>query len=365
MKKNIYWMFALSLLLSACGKEQAIAAATVERPASTIVVGALGDERSNVYSGEIRARYETVLGFRIGGKIIARTVDVGAVVNSGQLLARLDAADTGLQESAAAAQYLLADDEAKRYRELREQGFVSQSALDAKETALKAAAAQAGLARNQAAYTSLLSDRAGVVSATLAEVGQVVSAGQAVVRVAQDGKREVSISIPESRFNAVRVGMPAQIELSAAGNGAQTFAGHVREISPAADPASRTYPARVSLDSGNAAVALGMTARVKISAAGKSDAAGENAATGKGVARKDSAYLIPLSSIFQQGEKTAVWIVAADRSVSLRPVEVGAYRDDGALVLSGIAAGERIVSAGVHMLTAGDKIQLIDNGKVQ
>jgi multidrug efflux system membrane fusion protein len=365
MKKNIYWMFALSLLLSACGKEQAIAAATVERPASTIVVGALGDERSNVYSGEIRARYETVLGFRIGGKIIARTVDVGAVVNSGQLLARLDAADTGLQESAAAAQYRLADDEAKRYRELREQGFVSQSALDAKETALKAAAAQAGLARNQAAYTSLLSDRAGVVSATLAEVGQVVSAGQAVVRVAQDGKREVSISIPESRFNAVRVGMPAQIELSAAGNGAQTFAGHVREISPAADPASRTYPARVSLDSGNAAVALGMTARVKISAAGKSDAAGENAATGKGVARKDSAYLIPLSSIFQQGEKTAVWIVAADRSVSLRPVEVGAYRDDGALVLSGIAAGERIVSAGVHMLTAGDKIQLIDNGKVQ
>jgi multidrug efflux system membrane fusion protein len=365
MKKNIYWMFALSLLLSACGKEQAIAAATVERPASTIVVGALGDERSNVYSGEIRARYETVLGFRIGGKIIARTVDVGAVVNSGQLLARLDAADTGLQESAAAAQYRLADDEAKRYRELREQGFVSQSALDAKETALKAAAAQAGLARNQAAYTSLLSDRAGVVSATLAEVGQVVSAGQTVVRVAQDGKREVSISIPESRFNAVRVGMPAQIELSAAGNGAQTFAGHVREISPAADPASRTYPARVSLDSGNAAVALGMTARVKISAAGKSDAAGENAATGKGVARKDSAYLIPLSSIFQQGEKTAVWIVAADRSVSLRPVEVGAYRDDGALVLSGIAAGERIVSAGVHMLTAGDKIQLIDNGKVQ
>lgn len=365
MKKNIYWVFALSLLLSACGKEQAIAAATVERLASTVVVGALGDERSNVYSGEIRARYETVLGFRIGGKIIARTVDVGAVVNSGQLLARLDAADTGLQESAAAAQYRLADDEAKRYRELREQGFVSQSALDAKETALKAAAAQAGLARNQAAYTSLLSDRAGVVSATLAEVGQVVSAGQAVVRVAQDGKREVSISIPESRFNAVRVGMPAQIELSAAGNGVQTFAGHVREISPAADPASRTYPARVALDSGNAAVALGMTARVKISAAGKSDAAGENAATGKGVARKNSAYLIPLSAIFQQGEKSAVWIVASDRSVSLRPVEVGAYRDDGALISGGIAAGERIVSAGVHMLTAGDKIQLIDNGKVQ
>lgn len=351
--KKISWMIMLTLLLSACGKEQAVTAAKAERPAFTVVVGALGQDHSNVYSGEIRARYETVLGFRIGGKIIARTVDVGAVVGSGQLLARLDAADTALQESAATAQYRLAEDEAKRYRELRNQGFVSQSALDAKDAALKAAAAQAGLARNQAAYTSLLSDRAGVVSATLAEVGQVVGAGQAVVRIAQDGRREVAIAIPESRFNSVRVGMPAQIELSAAGNGAQTFAGHVREISPAADPASRTYPARISLDSGSAQIALGMTARVKISTTGKSEA------------RKGSAYLIPLSAIFQQNDKTAVWIVASDRSVSLRPVEVSAYRGDGALISGGITAGERIVSAGVHMLTAGDKIQLIDSGKVQ
>ena len=351
--KNISWMIVLTLLLSACGKEQAVTAAKAERPAFTVVVGELGQDHSNAYSGEIRARYETVLGFRIGGKIIARTVDVGAVVGSGQLLARLDAADTGLQESAATAQFRLAEDEAKRYRELRNQGFVSQSALDAKETTLKAAAAQAGLARNQAAYTSLLSDRAGVVSATLAEVGQVVSAGQAVVRVAQDGKREVSIAIPESRFNSVKVGMPAQIELNAAGNGTQKFAGHVREISPAADPASRTYPARVTLDSGNAQIALGMTARVKINANGKNSA------------QKDRAYLIPLSAIFQQNDKTAVWIVAPDHSVSLRPVEVMAYRDDGALIAGGVAAGERIVSAGVHMLTAGDKIQIIDSGKVQ
>lgn len=357
--KNIFWMIVLTLLLGACSKEQAVTAPRAERPAFTVVVGALGEDQSNVYSGEIRARYETVLGFRIGGKIIARTVDVGAVVGTGQLLARLDAADTGLQESAATAQFRLAEDEAKRYRELRNQGFVSQSALDAKETALKAAAAQAGLARNQAAYTSLLSDRAGVVSAILAEVGQVVSAGQAVVRVAQDGKREVAIAIPESRFNSIRVGMPAQIELSSAGNGAQTFSAHVREISPAADPASRTYPARVSLDASNAKIALGMTARVKISAPRKSDTPAKSAA------RKDSAYLVPLSAIFQQNDKTAVWIVAPDRSVSLRPVEVSAYRDDGALISGGVAAGERIVSAGVHMLTAGDKIQIIDSGKVQ
>jgi membrane fusion protein, multidrug efflux system len=350
--KKTFWVIVMLLLLGACSKQQAASVPKPERPASTVVVGTLGEDQSNVYSGEIRARYETVLGFRIGGKITERKVDVGAEVSAGQILARLDAADTGLQLSSSTAQYQLAEDEAKRYRELREKGFVSQSALDAKETALKSAAAQAGLARNQAAYTSLLSDRAGVISATLAEVGQVVSAGQAVVRVAQDGKREVAIAIPESRFNSIRVGMPAQIELSA-DSGAKILSGHVREISPAADPASRTYPARVSLNTDNAKVALGMTARVKISQSGKSGA------------RKDIAYLIPLSAIFQQNDKAAVWIVAPDRSVSLRAVEVKAYRDDGALISGAIRAGERIVSAGVHMLTEGDKIQIIENGKAK
>ncbi len=346
MKKMI--VLVLPLVLAACGK--AAAPAVVERPASTIVVGAEASDSGNVYSGEVHARYEAVLGFRIGGKIVARLVDAGAQVRKGQLLARLDAADTGLQESAAVAQYRLAEDELKRYRELRDQGFVSQSALDAKETALKAAAAQAGLARNQAAYTSLLSDRDGVVSAAYAEVGQVVSAGQPVVRVAQQGEREVAFAIPESRFASVRVGMPAEIELVAGGGAQATLKGHVREISPAADAATRTYPARVAFDTGNARVALGMTARVKLK-------------TQESEAAKGSGYLIPLTAIFQQGEQTAVWIVAADRSVSLRPVVVVAYRDDGALVGSGIAAGERIVSAGVHKLSAGERIQIIENGK--
>ena len=350
MKKNIL-MLLLPLLLLGCGKEQKVLPANTERPAFTFVVGALGEDRTSVYSGEIRARYETVLGFRIGGKIVERAVDVGAVVRKGQVLARLDAADTGLQESAASAQLRLAEDEASRYRELREKGFVSQSVLDAKETALNSAKAQAGLVVNQAAYTTLLADRDGVVSAILAEVGQVVSAGQAVVRLAQEGNREVAIAIPESGYSSVKVGMLAQIELSAALNDTKILNGRVREISPAADPASRTYAARVALNAENSKVALGMTARVKINSALK------------GAQKKNSEYLIPLTSVFQQGNKAAVWIVAADRSVSLRPVEVKAYSDDGALVSSGIAAGERIISAGVHMLTAGDKVKIIENGK--
>lgn len=352
MNKKIL-ILALPVLLAACSKEVA-PPANVERLASTLVVGALATDNGNMYSGEVRARYETVLGFRIGGKIVARLVDAGAFVKKGQVLARLDAADTGLQESAAQAQYSLAEDELKRYRELREQGFVSQSALDAKETALKSAAAQAGLARNQAAYTSLLSDRDGVVSATLAEVGQVVSAGQAVVRVAQQGEREVTFAIPESRYTSVKVGMAAEIELSAAGDSvSSTLHGHVREISPSADPASRTYPVRVSFDSRNSKVALGMSARVRLNEADKVSA------------QTNEGFLLPLSAIFQQGDKAAVWIVAADRSVSLRPVVVSAYRDDGALVSSGVAAGERIVSAGVHKITAGEKIKIIESGNAK
>ena len=348
MMNRMIWF--LPLLLAACGND-AVPQAAVERPALTIVVGTAAADSGNVYSGEVHARYEAVLGFRIGGKIVERLVDAGAQVRRGQVLARLDAADTGLQESAAAAQYRLAEEEMKRYRELRDKGFVSQSALDAKETALKAAAAQAGLARNQAAYTSLLSDRDGVVAATYAEVGQVVSPGQPVVRVAKQGEREVTFSIPESRFAAVKVGMPAEIELAAVSGSAQaTLKGHVREISPAADPATRTYPARVSFDSANAKVVLGMTARVKLNA--ESDAA-----------KGGGGYLVPLTAIFQQGDKAAVWIVGADHGVSLRPVAVAEYRDDGALISSGVAAGERIVSAGVHKLSAGEKVQIIETGK--
>lgn len=345
MKKNI-WMLLLPLLLLGCSKEEKAVATPAERPAFTVVVGALGEDQGSIYSGEIRARYETVLGFRIGGKIIERAVDVGATVKKGQVLARLDPADTGLQAGAASAQLRLAEDEAKRYRELRERGFVSQSLLDAKETALNSATAQAGLAINQAEYTSLLADRDGVVSAILSEVGQVVSAGQAVVRLAQDGNREVAISIPESSYSSFKVGLAAQIELGAT----QTFSGRVREMSPAADPASRTYAAKISLNTDHPNVALGMTVRVKLNL------------TAKDAQHKAGAYLVPLTAIFQQGDKAAVWIVAADRSVSLRPVVVKAYRDEGALVTAGISAGERIVSAGVHMLTAGDKVKIIENG---
>lgn len=311
----------------------------------TQLAGAVATEGGHTYSGDIRARHETQLGFRVGGKIVERLVDAGAAVKAGQALMRLDPGDAGLQSSSAEAQNRLAEADAKRYRELRSKGFVSQSALDAKETALQAAAAQAGLARNQSAYTTLRADHAGVIAATLADVGQVVSVGQPVLRLAQDGEREVAIAIPESQLADLKVGAPAEVTLLADGRSAVRLPGRLRELAPAADPLSRTYPARVTLTQPNAAVALGMTARVRFD---------RN--------EKNAGLVIPLTAVFQQGERTAVWIVAADRSISLRPVRIAAYRDDGAVVASGLAAGERIVSNGVHRLAAGEKIRIIENG---
>src|SRR3989338_5001950 len=176
MKRSILFLLLVAVL-AGCNKEIA-PAAKIERPALTLVVGSAATESGNTYSGEVRARYETQLGFRIGGKIVERLVDAGARVKAGQALMRLDSGDAGLQLGSAEAQHQLAEADTKRYRELRSKGFVSQSALDAKEAALQAAVAQAGLARNQSSYTTLHADRAGVIAAILAEAGQVVAAGQ-------------------------------------------------------------------------------------------------------------------------------------------------------------------------------------------
>lgn len=342
--KPFFLLLALAFAISGCGKEKAPATEPVKaaQPALTLVVGTLADVGGNSYSGEIRARYETQLAFRIGGKIIARLVDAGARVKAGQVLARLDPADSSLQASSAQAQYRLAVEDVQRYRELRSKNFVSQSALDAKEAALKAAAAQAGLSVNQSAYTELRADHAGVIAATLAEVGQVVSAGQAVLRLARNGDREVAIAIPETQYAGLKVGMPADVTLWAEKNG-RHYRGRLRELSPAADPASRTYAARVALNGADARAALGMTARVRFTGTGKTDQ-----------------LIVPLSAIFQQGDQPALWIVAADNSISLRKVQVAAYRDDGAVIAGGVKAGERIVSAGVHKLNAGEKIRVIE-----
>ncbi len=346
MKRSLS-VFICVVALSACSKETP-PPAKIEQFALTQIVGAVAGDSSNIYSGEIRARHETQLGFRMGGKIVERLVDVGTVVKAGQVLARIDSVDSGLQVSAAEAQLQLAEADAKRYRDLFSKKFVSQSALDTKETALKSASAQAGLAKNQSAYTTLRADHAGVISATFAEVGQVVSAGQPVVRLAESGEREVLIAVPEAQYAKLKIGAAAEVTLASDDNTELQLSGRLRELAPAADAASRTYSARITLNQSRGNIALGMTARVRFKSA-----------------RDKSNLVIPLTAIFQQGDQPAVWIVAADHSISLRPVKVAAYRDAGAVVGGGLTAGERIVVAGVHKLNAGEKIRAIENGAAQ
>lgn len=349
MKKSTSLSLALIFLLAACGGEKV--PPPPPKVVRTLIVGAGdtapdGSSTARTYSGEVRARFETTLGFRIPGKITARLVDAGAVVKAGQPLARLDAADAALQSAQARAQLLLARAEAKRYRDLRARNFVSQAALDAREETLQSAEAQAGLASNQAAYTTLVADRAGVVAAVLAESGQVVAAGQPVFNLAPDGEREVAIALPETEVAKLAVGMPAEVTLWAQGDKAPPLAGKIREISPAADPLTRTYAARIALSAAPARLPLGLSATVRFPGL----TAGQ-------------AVQIPLSAIVHKEQAPAVWIIGADNTVQLRPVTLGAFSDKWASVSGGLSGGEKIVTAGANRLTMGEKVRPADAEK--
>lgn len=330
-----------AMVLAGCS-EQATPLAPLKL-VRTLNVGAGGTASpaaGRSYSGEVRARIETTLGFRIGGKIVERLADVGASVKAGQVLARLDPSDAALQATQAEAQKALAAADLARTRDLRAKNFISAAALDARETAFKAAEAQAALAKNQAAYTRLVADRAGVIGQVLAEPGQVVSSGQAVFRLAPDGDREVAISIPENEVGRFKPGQDAEVRLWSGGD--KPIAGRLREIAPAADPVTRTFAARVTLKGADPRLPLGMTATVNFGAS----------------APGGTQLKVPLSAIFQKGDKPAVWKVGADGTVSLQPVTVVAYLDDAALIGEGLSGGEQIVAAGVNLLTAGEKVRV-------
>lgn len=339
MKKIL--LFVPFLALAACGEKTPPPDAVSSGPrlVRAMKVGADGTAPAQRYSGEVHARHETTLGFRVGGKIVERLVDAGARVKAGQPLARLDPSDAQLTAAQAEANRALAAAELKRTQELKAKNFISQAALDAKDSAAKAAEAQAQLAKNQAAYTTLAANADGVVAAVLAEPGQVVAAGQGVFRVAREGEREVAINIPESRINGLKVGAAATVALWAGENG-KTYKGSLRELAPAADSATRTFAARVAILDPDAELVLGMTATVSF-------------------AQVDTAQIVvPLAAILQQGDKPAVWVIGADGAVTQRPIEIARYGDAGALLKAGLNAGEQIVAAGAFKLAAGEKVRI-------
>jgi RND family efflux transporter MFP subunit len=338
MNKPISLLLLLPLVLVACGERSPPATAVAGGPrlVRTLTIGAATVEETRRYSGEVRARYESTLGFRVGGKLTERLVDAGSRVKAGQPLARLDPADARLAAGQAEANRALAVADLKRTQDLRARNFVSQAVLDAKDTAAQAADAQAKLAGNQAAYTTLLADAPGVVAAVLAEPGQVVGAGQGVLRVARDGEREVAIAVPEAALAGLRPGSVAVVNLWAGGD---DYPGRIREIAPVADAATRTFAARVSIVGAAAELPLGLTATVSFPA------------------DRGERIVVPLAALFQQGDRPAVWVIGQDDTVALRPVEVERYGDAGAVLKGGLRAGEHIVAAGAFKLSKGEKVR--------
>lgn len=300
---------------------------------------------SLTFPGEVRARHESRLGFRLGGKIVERRVDVGAAVKRGQVLARLDAQDVALQAALAEANRALAEAEAKRYRDLRAKNFVSQAVLDAKETALKTAEAQAGVARNQAGYATLVADRNGVVTAVEAEAGQVVSAGQTVVRVAGDSEKEIVIAVPESEVEKVRAAEGFTVTLNSLPG--RSWKGRLRELSPGADAATRTFTARIAVTGEDEAMRLGMSAGVQAK-----------------VSSGDTALRLPLSAFFTRNDQANVWVLdPATQTVSLAKVETDGVVGNDMRVKHGLQSGMWVVTAGANLLEPGQKVRLPEQGK--
>jgi RND family efflux transporter MFP subunit len=303
------------------------------------------------FTGIVSARVQSDLAFRVGGKVVARLVDAGQFVRRGQVLMRIDATDYGLASQAAAssvaaarARAVQASADEVRYRDLVSAGAVSASAYDQKKAAalaaradLSAAEAQARVSRNDAGYTALVADADGTVTETLAEPGQVVGAGQTVVRLARSGPREAIIALPETLRPALGTVATARTYSGLDGTG------QLRQLSDAADAATRTFEARFVLSGAPAAAPLGSTITIRLGAPGQT-----------------AAISVPLAAIYDRGQGPGVWIIADQGGVkvSWRPVKLAAIGEDTATVASGLRPGERFVSLGAHMLHQGQAVRI-------
>lgn len=332
-----------SVLLVGCGTSEPPPAST---PTVMVQSATRAPATGSSYSGEIRARHEFDVAFRVGGKITSRLVDTGAEVKAGQALAHLDPADLELNAAAARAQLAAAESdfataraERDRYTGLVKQKFVSSTAFEAKDNAFNAARArlaqaqtQSKITGNQASYGTLISDKPAIVTAVLVDAGQVVSAGQAVMRLARPEEKEVAIAVPESRLAALKAAQNVTVNLWA---DPKIFAqGKVREIAPAADAATRTFLVRINLTNPAPEIQLGMTARVIF---------GEV---------QSQPLVVPLGAIMDRGQGPQLWLVKDGKAIP-RAVQLGQFREDGATIASGLNEGELVIISGLNQLTNG------------
>jgi len=328
----------------------------VSRPVKVVRIGneAAADVMS--FAGEVRARYETTLAFRVSGKMIDRPVEVGDRVHKGQRVARLDSTDYRLgtdalnaQLHAAQAERDFARDDLTRYRELLNQRVISPAEFDRHDTAYTTAReqvvalhAQLSQATNQLNYTDLLADRDGVVTAVEVETGQVVAAGQPVVKLARLDEKEIHIDIPEHRVAGIALHQKVNVTLWADDH--RRITARIREIAAAADPASRTYRVKATLLEGQDEARLGKTATVWIPLT------------------TSPRLAVPLSAVFTpQNEpgRPRVWLVD-ERAGTVRSVlvQLGEALDGEHVVVAGVVSGQLVVSAGVQRLTEGQAVRL-------
>ncbi|MFZ4875720.1 efflux RND transporter periplasmic adaptor subunit [Janthinobacterium sp. Mn2066] len=343
----------LAATLSACSKP----APKIDdvRPVRAMVLSSSNVDVNAEFPGEVVPRVVSQLGFRVGGKIVARKVDVGTVVRRGQVLMQLDPQDLQLSQAQAKASLAsaetnrdLARAELKRYQDLREKNFVSQTVLDSKDATYKAAqstvdAAQAAYRgqANQSGYASLLADVDGVVTRIDAEAGQVVAAGTPVVQVARSGDKEIAIGLPEDKVETMRGVKDVVVRLWA--DPSQALAGRIREISPVADAATRTYLAKVTIPDVPQA-RLGMTAVVQFAS---------QTATPQ--------IRVPLTALFNEKSQSSVWVVE-NGAVQRVAVTVGGVAGNDLLLTSGVKAGQTVVTAGANLLKPGQKVSILGTG---
>jgi RND family efflux transporter MFP subunit len=344
---------ALPFALAACGAK-APSDPRTEAPLvrTTIAQAAIPVSRS--FTGTVAARVQSDLGFRVSGKVLERLADAGQTVKRGEPLMRIDPIDLRLAAQArqdavtaarARAQQTAQDEE--RYRDLRGTGAISASAYDqiraaadAAKAQLSAAEADAGVARNATGYAELVADGDGVVMETLAEPGQVVSAGQPVVRLAHAGRREAVIQLPETLRPAI--GSVAQAMLF--GNGGVSVPATLRQLSDAADPRTRTYEARYVLQGALADAPLGATVTIQI----------PNARS-----LVQGSLQVPIGALFDAGKGPGVWVInGKPAKVSWRPVTVEHLDDDSARVAGEIRQGDRIVALGAQLLREGEQVRV-------
>jgi len=347
-------VLAAAIALAACAPQPEQKAEEI-RPVRVLKVGATPATRSFELAGEVRAQHETRLAFRVGGKIVERLVDVGATVRAGQPIARLDGNDFALAAASAKAQVASAQAERElaaadhgRYRELRDRNFISQAeydrranALSTTEARLEALRAQHRQAANQAGYAVLSADTAGVITAIEAESGQVVTAGQTVARLARVGDKEIAIAVPESQREFIDKATDFSVTLSALPG--KSWKGRLRELSPAADPVSRTYAARVAIVDADAEVEWGMSARV--------------AAAANGGAPKIE---VPVAALYAKGDRPQVLVVTGEGTVRPRAVQTAGIAGERVVIASGLNPGDVVVAAGAQLLRPGQRVRVIE-----